>query len=103
LIENGVKFHKIGVYPQLTVEVEYPQEQSGMVIFAISDNGIGFDEASSKRIFQPFQRLHPAGLYEGSGIGLATCKKIVERHGGIITATSQVGVGSTFRITLKLT
>jgi signal transduction histidine kinase len=66
----------------------------------IEDNGIGFDSAYLERIFQPFQRLHSRDEFEGSGIGLAICKKIVERHGGRITAESTPEVGSRFKISL---
>ncbi|MGA2109550.1 MAG: PAS domain S-box protein [Syntrophorhabdales bacterium] len=64
------------------------------------DNGIGFDEKYLDRIFTPFQRLHGRGTYEGTGIGLAICRKIVDRHGGSITAKSAPGKGSTFIVTL---
>jgi signal transduction histidine kinase len=66
----------------------------------VQDNGIGFDEKYLDRLFQPFQRLHGRGEYEGSGIGLAICRKIAERHGGSITARSTPGEGSTFIVTL---
>jgi signal transduction histidine kinase len=67
---------------------------------AVKDNGIGFDEKYCDRIFQVFQRLHGRHEYEGTGIGLAICAKIIERHGGSITAKSTPGQGSTFIITL---
>jgi PAS domain S-box-containing protein len=66
----------------------------------VEDNGIGFDEKYLDRIFNPFQRLHGRSAYEGSGIGLAICRKIVERHGGAITARSAPGQGATFIVTL---
>ena len=66
----------------------------------VEDNGIGFDEKYLDRIFQVFQRLHGRGEYEGTGIGLAVCRKIAERHGGTITARSVPGRGSTFIVTL---
>jgi signal transduction histidine kinase len=66
----------------------------------VEDNGIGFDEKYVDKIFMPFQRLHGRSGYEGVGMGLAICKKIVERHGGKITAKSEPGKGSTFMITL---
>jgi PAS domain S-box-containing protein len=68
----------------------------------VEDNGIGFDEKYLDRIFNPFQRLHGRSAYEGSGIGLAICRKIVERHGGAITARSAPGQGATFIVTLPL-
>ena len=66
----------------------------------MEDNGIGFDEKYRDRIFQIFQRLHGRNEYEGTGIGLAICRKIVERHGGTITASSSPGAGAKFLITL---
>ncbi|GAB3025581.1 PAS domain-containing protein [Spirosoma pulveris] len=69
---------------------------------SIADNGIGFDEKYLDRIFQVFQRLHGRSQYSGSGIGLAICYKIVERHNGAITASSKLGEGSTFRVYLPL-
>jgi signal transduction histidine kinase len=68
----------------------------------VEDNGIGFDEKYLDRIFQPFQRLHGRSQYEGTGIGLAICRKIVERHGGTITAKSTPGEGATFIVTLPV-
>jgi PAS domain S-box-containing protein len=68
----------------------------------VSDNGIGFEEKYLDRIFAPFQRLHGRGEYEGTGIGLAICRKIVERHGGSITARSTPGGGAEFIITLPV-
>jgi signal transduction histidine kinase len=68
--------------------------------FTVHDNGIGFDEKYRERIFEVFQRLHGRGEYEGSGIGLSLCRKIVSRHGGSIGAESQLGVGSKFFIIL---
>jgi len=69
---------------------------------SVEDNGIGFDEKYLDRIFAAFQRLHGRREYEGTGIGLAICRRIVERHGGSITATSTLGRGTTFMITLPL-
>jgi signal transduction histidine kinase len=69
----------------------------------VADNGIGFDEKYLDRIFAPFQRLHGRSAYEGTGIGLAVCRKIAERHGGNITAQSTPGQGATFIVTLPLT
>jgi signal transduction histidine kinase len=68
----------------------------------VRDNGIGFDEKYLDRIFQMFQRLHGRGEYEGTGVGLAICRKITDRHGGTITARSRVGEGATFVITLPV-
>lgn len=103
LIANALKFHGpnppcIRVSAEL-VETDMMEEEK-MVRFAVSDNGIGMDKDSSGRIFQMFQRLHTREEYEGSGIGLAVAKKIVERHGGRIWFESAPGQGATFYFTL---
>ncbi len=97
LISNAVKFNAADS-PQVTVSAS----QSGsMWEFAVADNGIGIDPAHFDRIFQVFQRLHTRDTYEGTGIGLSVCRKIVERHGGAIWPESAMGQGTTFRFTLK--
>jgi signal transduction histidine kinase len=68
----------------------------------VEDNGIGFDEKYSERIFNPFQRLHGRSAYEGVGMGLAICRKIAERHSGSISAKSTPGAGSIFTVTLPV-
>ena len=99
LIGNAFKFHKPGEAPLVRVESETRENR---VRLTISDNGIGFDEKHSENIFAMFQRLHGRSEYEGTGIGLAIVKKIVERHGGEIFAHSVPGEGATFVIDLPL-
>jgi light-regulated signal transduction histidine kinase (bacteriophytochrome) len=98
LVGNALKFVRI-LPPRIQVGVRHAQ---GEWLFSIRDNGIGIDERHRERIFQIFQRLHTRDQYSGSGIGLAICKKIVERHGGRIWVDSQVGMGSTFYFTLPV-
>lgn len=98
LISNALKFHRPAVPPVVTVETTLIAE--GQVQIQISDNGIGFDEKYLDRIFQPFQRLHGRSEYEGAGMGLAICRKIVERHNGRLTARSSPGQGTVFIISL---
>ena len=101
LIGNGLKFHRREVPPVVRVTVG-PEPAEGVCAISVQDNGIGFEEKYLDRIFNVFQRLHPRTEYEGTGIGLAVCRKIVERHGGSISARSQPNVGSTFVFTLPM-
>ena len=97
LISNALKFHKEGEKPVVTVNCTV---KDGACEIVVEDNGIGFDQEFADKIFAPFQRLHGRNSqYEGTGMGLAICKKIVERHGWNITAKSITGEGSTFIIT----
>jgi light-regulated signal transduction histidine kinase (bacteriophytochrome) len=98
LLANALKFQQPGVPP--TVRVYAQDAGEADVQLCVEDNGIGFDEKYLDRIFTIFQRLHGRVDYEGTGVGLAVCRKIVERHGGTITARSAPGEGATFIVTL---
>lgn len=105
LLGNALKFHKPQVAPRVRVYAEVGQTDDAppsTCRLIVEDNGIGFDEKYLDRIFNVFQRLHGRGTYEGTGIGLAVCRKIAERHGGSITAQSTPGVGARFVVTLPL-
>ena len=103
LLSNALKFHKPGVAPQIQVRVQrYPMGGKEVCELRVIDNGIGFDVKYCDRIFQPFQRLHGRKAYEGSGIGLAICRKVIRRHGGMLQADSQPGEGATFIATLPV-
>ncbi len=111
LIANAIKFHRQGVPPIIkissvteVVEIDQIDKHAKLKYcrLEIKDNGLGFDEKYLDRIFAVFQRLHNRESYEGTGIGLAVCRKIVERHSGTITATSKLGSGSTFIISLPI-
>ena len=97
LIGNGLKFCR-ETRPEIRVDAE---RRGAEWIFAVRDNGIGIDPQYKDRIFLIFQRLHKRDEYEGTGIGLAICKKIVERQGGRIWIESEPGKGATFRFTLR--
>ena len=105
LIGNALKFHQPDTPPTINVTSEiFNDEATGEAYgrFAIADNGIGFDDKYVNRIFAAFQRLHGQDEYEGSGVGLAICHRIVTRHNGQISVKSEPNVGSTFTITLPL-
>lgn len=104
LIANALKFHRPGVPPrvEITTATTTSATSEPRVEIRVVDNGIGFDMKYAERIFGIFQRLHTRAEYEGTGIGLATCRKIVERHGGTITARSAPGEGATFIIELPV-
>jgi signal transduction histidine kinase len=99
LIGNALKYHLPGTPPVVKV---HARQLSGRVQILVDDNGIGFDQNDAERIFQPFLRLVGRSDYEGSGMGLAICRRIVERHGGEIAASSQPGRGTTFVVTLPI-
>lgn len=101
LIGNALKFHQAGAAPIVKIAGVLIRDDCWCEI-RVEDNGIGFDTKHLGRIFAPFQRLHTRQQYEGSGMGLAICRKIVERHKGTITATSVPGQGATFIITLPV-
>jgi PAS domain S-box-containing protein len=97
LIGNALKFHKPDEKPVVVVD---GREDEDSIELRVSDNGIGFDEKYVDKIFSVFQRLHDKSTYEGTGIGLAVCRKIAERYNGTITATSKKGKGATFIVRL---
>lgn len=103
LIANALKFADPGRPPEVTVAAERLEPSNGHGAdwqISVADNGIGFEQKYADRIFGVFQRLHGRGEYKGTGIGLAACAKIVERHQGTITATGRPGAGATFRVRL---
>lgn len=97
LLGNALKFRKDGEPPRVRVA---SCRDGDRAILSFEDSGIGFDDRYADRIFKPFQRLHASGRYPGTGIGLAICRKIVERHGGSLSVKSSPGAGATFLVTL---
>jgi light-regulated signal transduction histidine kinase (bacteriophytochrome) len=100
LISNGIKFVPNNVNPKIHISAT---QQRNYWQIGIHDNGIGIKAENHEKIFEIFQRVHSAEKYSGTGIGLATCKKIVEQHKGQIWVTSQLGEGTTFYFTLPMT
>ena len=108
LISNAIKYRQPDREPEIAITLETSDcdchdaenQHAGHIVVKVSDNGIGFDEALFERIVEPFQRLHGRSEYPGSGIGLAIVDNIVKRHGGRLSATSEPGRGSTFRVEL---
>ncbi|HEX9936752.1 MAG TPA: ATP-binding protein [Longimicrobium sp.] len=99
LLANALKFHRPGVPPHVTVRAE--ETDGGRTVrLVVADRGIGFEPDHAERIFLPFQRLHGRSEYEGTGMGLAICRRIAESAGGSITANAAPGQGATFTVTL---
>lgn len=112
LISNAIKFHReeeapvVKVYSRLLErreeELSWGLSDRGVCQILVEDNGIGFDEKYLDRVFVPFHRLHGRGVYEGTGMGMPICRKVVERHGGDLTAKSAPAQGATFIVTLPV-
>ena len=100
LVSNAIKYHKPDVTPIIHIGV---QKEGNNWQFSVADNGIGIEEKYAERIFKIFQRLHTRDEYPGTGIGLAVCKRIVDRHGGKIWIKSTLGEGTTFYFTIPVT
>ena len=108
LINNALKFSKPGIPPHIVIKSKIVKGSKLInrnllpgkeyCHISVKDNGIGFDSQYKDRIFEVFQRLHEYDEYKGTGIGLAICKRIIENHNGIITATGELGRGARFDI-----
>jgi len=97
LINNAIKFKRKNIPPKIYISV---QEEGQDWLISVKDNGIGIDEKYKEKVFVIFSRLHNKGVYEGTGIGLALTKRIINRHGGKIWFESELGKGTTFKFTL---
>jgi light-regulated signal transduction histidine kinase (bacteriophytochrome) len=113
LISNSLKFHKEGSRPVIQVSAQVHSEQDGLLfgavdadatcVLSVTDNGIGFEQGYADKIFGIFERLHSRAQYPGTGVGLALCKEIAERHGGGMTAQGTPGEGAMFQVILPMT
>jgi len=97
LVSNALKFRKKEILPEIHISAQRNDDE---FVFSVRDNGIGMEKQYSKKIFEPFKRLHTMDTYEGTGIGLSIVKKIIEHHGGRIWFESEFGKGSVFYFTL---
>ena len=98
LLSNAIKFRQKEADPVIKIAAD---EKDSEWLFSIADNGIGVDQSEFAKIFEVFVRLHSRETYEGTGIGLAVCKKVIEQHGGQIRLESAAGAGTTFYFTIK--
>jgi signal transduction histidine kinase len=105
LISNALKYCKKGADPTIRIRAEVnndKNQQNKYCRILVEDNGIGFDQKYAEQVFDMFRRLHPKSEFEGTGIGLALCKKIVEKHNGFISVRSKVDEGSVFIVSLPM-
>tara|TARA_R110002153_G_scaffold110189_1_gene251170 strand:- start:43149 stop:44651 length:1503 start_codon:yes stop_codon:yes gene_type:complete len=109
LLSNAIKFRKVDVAPQISITYQQTETRDAITgtaiqwhLMTVSDNGIGFEQEFADKIFVPFQRLHGRSEYKGTGIGLAVCLRIVERHGGKISAVSEPGAGAVFTVKIPV-
>ena len=100
LIANSLKFMPNGKTPEININCV---PENGFWKFSIQDNGIGIPDEYREKIFKPYKQLHTKDKYEGTGMGLAICKKIIEKHGGNISFDSEEGKGTTFYFTILST
>lgn len=99
LISNAIKFSGMKDRPQ--IEMGSFSHKKGRIVYYIRDNGVGFDMRYYHKLFGIFQRLHSVDKFEGTGVGLSICRRIIKRHGGLIWAESEPGKNTTFYFTLK--
>jgi two-component system, chemotaxis family, CheB/CheR fusion protein len=103
LIANSLRFRKPGITPRIVLRCELVRLNSAEALrITLSDNGVGFPGELAHRLFRPFERLHPRDEFDGTGIGLSIVRRIVESHGGQVSARSRAGEGATFEVTLPL-
>lgn len=98
LISNAIKFRSESATPKL--EIFSMEGTSNLVTIYVRDNGMGFEQKYESRIFEIFQQLHARHAYEGTGMGLAICKRIAEVHGATLSAISEPGQGATFKLNI---
>lgn len=99
IVSNALKYRKPDRTPEIVIEATRDERE---VVVAFADNGIGFESKYERVVFEPFKRLHPKGKYPGTGIGLAICKSIADRHGWRLSVSSQPGQGSTFYVAIPI-
>ncbi|MBU3887189.1 PAS domain S-box protein [Methylosinus sporium] len=99
IVSNALKYRKPDCAPDVVIRATQSERE---IVVSFADNGIGFESKYEHLVFEPFKRLHPKGKYPGTGIGLAICKSIADRHGWRLSVTSQPGLGSIFYVAIPL-